>query len=150
LNEWTRGEKSIGERDKLESISTHVTEICAKVSIRVTGMCITKEAKTAEVYHVPQWFLQSTFLPFSPFYVIVIRYFERANPSGKVGWLGKRLTDLSGATEFVHSYVMIEEILRARTTNFVEQAYISEICCIDMLQNEPQNIDGDGWLGEDR
>jgi hypothetical protein len=73
----------------------------------------------------------------------VARYFERANPSGEVGKPGKRLTevgklgkclrDLCASTGFVDLYVAIENILRARTADFVEQAYGEEVCFIDMI-----------------
>jgi hypothetical protein len=64
---------------------------------------------------------------------IAVRYIERANPSGEVGRLGKRLTDSCTFMEFVDLYVAIENTLRARTADFVEQAYGEEVCFIDMI-----------------
>ena len=64
---------------------------------------------------------------------IVVRYIERANPSGEVGRLGKRLTDLCACREFVDFYVAIENTLRARTADFIEQAYGGEVCFVDMV-----------------
>jgi hypothetical protein len=48
---------------------------------------------------------------------IYARYIERANPSGEVGRLGKRSTDLCAFTECVDLYVAIGE----------------EVCFIDMV-----------------
>jgi hypothetical protein len=61
------------------------------------------------------------------------RYIERANPSGEVGRLGKRLTDLVAFMVFVDFYVAIENTLRARTADFIEQAYCEEVWFIDMV-----------------
>jgi hypothetical protein len=64
---------------------------------------------------------------------IAVRYIERANPSGEVGRLGKRSTDLFACAECVDFYVAIENTLRARTAEFIEQAYSEEVCFIDII-----------------
>jgi hypothetical protein len=64
---------------------------------------------------------------------IYARYIERANPSGEVGKLGKRLTDLFACAECFYFYVAIENTLRARTAYFIERAYSEEVCFIDII-----------------
>jgi len=40
-------------------------------------------------------------------------------------------------------HVAIKDILHARATDFVEQTDGDEVCCIEVIQNDPQNIDWD-------
>jgi hypothetical protein len=56
-----------------------------------------------------------------------------------VGRLGKRLLDFRGH----NIYVAIKNILRARATDFVMEAYGCEIGFIGIIQNVYENIDRD-------
>jgi hypothetical protein len=102
-----------GERDKLESTSAE--SVCKRI-----------QAKTAKEYHVLKRCRRFRFVA-KLVQFIAIRYIERANPSGEVGRLGKRSTDLCACAEFDDFYVTIENILRARTADFIEQAYVEEV-----------------------
>src|ERR1700733_15849926 len=100
------------EREKLESTSAQEVE----------SVCKRKQAKTAKEYHVLKRCREFRFIEkLVPLTAVchknkkVDRYIERANPSGDVGRLGKRLTDLCAFTEFVDFYVAIKNTLRART-----------------------------------
>ena len=120
--EWFKVKIVTGERDKLESTSAQEAEsVCKRI-----------QAKTAKEYHVLKrcrgFRLIAKLVQFG-----FSRYIERANPSGEVGRLGKRSTDLFACAECVDFYVAIENTLRARTADFVEQAYGEEVCFIDMI-----------------
>jgi hypothetical protein len=60
------------------------------------------------------------------------RYTEQSNASGKVGRLGKGITNFK---VFANSYIAIEDILCARTADFVKLAYFCEACFIEMTKN---------------
>ena len=122
---WFKVITFTGERDKLESTSAQKTET----------VCKRTHAKTAKEYHVLKRCREFRFIG-KLVRCIVARYFERVNPSSEVGRLGKRLTDLCACTEFVDFYVAIENTLRARTADFIDQAYGEEVCFINMIQNE--------------
>jgi hypothetical protein len=47
------------------------------------------------------------------------------------------LTDSSALRESVSPYVTVEDVLGARTADFVDQAYGNEVFFIYMFQNEP-------------
>src|ERR1700728_383774 len=117
--EWFKVEKGTGERDKIESTSSQEAE----------SVCKRTQAKTAKEYHV----LKRCWILAKLDQTKVARYIERANPSGEVGKLGKRSTDLFACAEIVDFYVAIEHILRARTADFIKQAYGEEVCFIDMV-----------------
>src|ERR1700733_12622525 len=100
-----------GERDKLESTSAQEAESVYK----------TKHAKTAKEYHILKRCRQFRFI--EKLEQSKVARIERANPSGEVGRLGKRLTELYALMGFADLYVAIENILRAGTADFIEQAY---------------------------
>ena len=123
--EWFKVNIVTGERDKLESTSAQEVETVCKII----------QDKTAKEYHVLKRCRKFLFIEkFAKFKVVMnARYIERANPSGEVGRLGKRLTDLWACTEFVYFYVAIKNILRARAADFIEQAYGEEVCFVYMI-----------------
>jgi hypothetical protein len=117
--EWFKVKNVTGELDKLESTSgQEVESVCKRI-----------QAKTAKEYHV----LKRCWILAKLVQIKVAGYIERANPSGEVGKLGKRSTDLFAVTEIGDFYVAIKNILRARTADFIEQAYREEVCFIDMI-----------------
>jgi hypothetical protein len=120
--EWFKVKTDTGERDKLESTSAQEAE----------RVCKGTHAKTAKEYHVLKrcrhFRLMAKLVQF-----IAVRYIERANPPGKVGRPGKRSTDLFACAECFDCYVAIENILRARAADFIEEAYSEEVCFIDMI-----------------
>jgi hypothetical protein len=122
--EWFPAKIVTGERDKLESTSGQ--EVVVIVFKRM-------HLKTAKEYHVLKRCRQFRFIEKLVQLFKKARYNERANPSGEVGRLGKRLTDLCAFTEPADSHFAIENILRARTADFIEQAYGEEVWFIDMI-----------------
>ena len=119
--EWFPAKIITGERDKLESTFGQEAEIACKII----------QAKTAKEYHVLNRCRQFRFI--EKLEQSKVARIERANPSGEVGRLGKRLTELYALMGFADLYVAIENILRARTADFIEQAYGEEVCFIDMI-----------------
>jgi hypothetical protein len=122
--EWfkvVKVEIETGERDKLESTSAQEAE----------RVCKRTHAKTAKEYHVLKRCRH--FQTAKLVKLIAVRYIERANPPGKVGRPGKRSTDSFACAECFDFYVAIENTLRARTANFIEQAYGEEVCFIDII-----------------
>jgi hypothetical protein len=64
---------------------------------------------------------------------------ERANPSGKIGGVGKRPND----TFAISLYLAIKYILRTKAADFADLAKSEQVVFTDMLQNISQNINGD-------
>jgi hypothetical protein len=120
--EWFKVKTIAGERGKLESTSTEDAEMACKAL----------QVKPAKVCHIlkrcPQFRIIANIFSMA-------NYFERVNPFSKVGWLGKCLNG-SVSSVYINSYVAIEDTLRARTADFIEQAYGEEVCFIDMIENE--------------
>jgi hypothetical protein len=88
----------------------------------------------AKVYHV----LQS---PLQVWIIVIVRCFERANPSGKVGCLGKCLID-SKFRALVNSYFAIEDILRVRTANLHILTRVALSTCSRMTSRTSTGMDG--------
>ena len=123
--EWFKVVTKTEERDKLESTSAQEAE----------SVCKRTYAKTAKEYHVLKRFRHFRSLA-KLVQSIVVRCIERANSSGEMGRPGKRSTKLFAFTDCKNFYVAVENTLRARAADFIEQAYSEEVCFIDMIQNE--------------